>query len=143
MRNRVMELMRKEKEIIEEDENAFEFPEREQQPTQQKKVTTKFSLDYQEEEENNDESSYVDEIEKWAKTKLTTIQDLENYPTVKKIYLKYNTALASQAMVERTFSFAKLVFGLLRHRLFDENFEKHLIIKANLKFNPKLFEKTE
>ena len=135
----VMDLMRKEKEIIEEQENVFEFHE-DVQPTQPEKAA-KFSLDYQDEE--NDDISYVDEIEKWCKTRLTNIEDLENNPFIKKGFLKYNTALCSQAGVERSFSFGKLVFGQLRRNLYDENFEKHLIMKANRKLNPKLFEKTE
>ena len=134
-----MDLMRREKEIMEEEE-VYEFHQN-PQPTQPEKTAT-FSLDYEDEEK--DEILHDDEVEKWAKTRLTTIEDLENHPSfVKNGFLKYNTALCSQAGVERTFSFGKLVFGQLRRNLYDENFEKHLIMKANRKLNPKLFEKTE
>ena len=68
-------------------------------------------------------------------------KNLDDHPTIKKMYVKYNTILASQASVERIFSFAKLVLGLRRGSLGDENFEKQLVMKANRVMNPKLFQK--
>ena len=69
------------------------------------------------------------------------MKDFKDFPIMKQIYLKYNTTLCSQASVERLFSLAKLVFGLKRGRLMDENFEKQVVMKANRKLNPKLFVK--
>ena len=136
-----MELMRKEKCIMEQNDYVFLPASQEQHNEEQEQPKKRFSLDY---EDNDDEKIiYADEIEKWAKTKLQTIKDLDEFPTVKKIFLKYNTALASQASVERVFSYAKLVFGLQRRRLDDENFEKQLVLKANRKLNPKLFLKRD
>ena len=35
----------------------------------------------------------------------------------------------------------KAVFGLQRKNLYDENFEKQVVLKANRKLNPKLLKK--
>ena len=82
-------------------------------------------------------SKTISVFDKWDK--FSKDKNFENYPGIRKIYVKYNTSLGSQASVERVFSFAKLVFGLRRGALKDANFEKQLVLKANRKLNPKLF----
>ena len=128
-----MQLMRKAKEDIEQ----TEFEETHTQEGSQEPSTQRheFSMKYDEEEE---EEENIDEIERWRREKN---KNLDDFPSIRKIYVKFNTSLGSQASVERIFSFARLIIGLRRGHLDDENFEKQLVCKANRKLNPKLFVK--
>ncbi|XP_061704514.1 uncharacterized protein LOC133534820 [Cydia pomonella] len=57
---------------------------------------------------------------------------LNKYPEIKKVFLKYNTPLTSSAPVERLFSYATMTNTPKSNRLTDENFERRVILKANL-----------
>lgn len=54
------------------------------------------------------------------------------YPEIKNVCLKYNTPLPSSAPVERLFSFATMTNTPKAYRLPDSNFEKRVILKANM-----------
>jgi hypothetical protein len=56
---------------------------------------------------------------------------LERYPSVRRIFMRYNTALPSSAAVERLFSFAGMVHNPKRTRLSDAKFEQLVLLKAN------------
>lgn len=56
---------------------------------------------------------------------------LKTYPTVKNIFLKYNTTLSSSASVERFFSQGILVMVPSRNRLDSKIFEILLKLKVN------------
>lgn len=61
-----------------------------------------------------------------------TLDSLDRYPSIKQIFKRYNTALPSSAPVERLFSFAGLIHSPKRRRLSDTNFEKLVLLKANV-----------
>jgi len=59
---------------------------------------------------------------------------LDNYPQIKKIFIKYNTSLTSSAAVERLFSFAGLIHSPCRSSMSDETFKKLVSLKGNQEF---------
>ncbi|MCI4442764.1 MAG: hypothetical protein JHC39_04585 [Lentimicrobium sp.] len=56
---------------------------------------------------------------------------LNNYPTIKQLFLRYNATLPSSAPVERLFSFAGIITRPHRRKLSDKLFEKLLLLKNN------------
>ncbi|KAK4007417.1 hypothetical protein OUZ56_012574 [Daphnia magna] len=73
----------------------------------------------------------ANEVELFLADESTETSSLENYPTLKKMYMKYNAALPSSASVERLFSARGLILIPTRANHSDENFEKLLFLKVN------------
>ncbi|XP_064487420.1 uncharacterized protein LOC135399623 [Ornithodoros turicata] len=60
---------------------------------------------------------------------------LADHPTIRQVYLRYNTAVPTSAAVERVFSVAADILTRKRGRLADVNFEKQLLLKLNRTIN--------
>lgn len=60
------------------------------------------------------------------------LQSLSTFPTIKNIFLRYNTALPSSASVERLFSVAGDICSRKRASMTDRNFEDTLIYRYNI-----------
>jgi len=68
---------------------------------------------------------------KFLEDESTAINVLHQYPTIKKMFLKYNTAIPSSAPDERLFVYAGIVLNKKRSSMTDVTFEQQLLLKAN------------
>jgi len=62
------------------------------------------------------------------------LSSLDNFPLIKRLFIKLNTMLPSSATAERLFSLGGLVFGQNRHSYTDNNFEAKVLLKFNTEF---------
>ena len=65
----------------------------------------------------------------------TTISSLKKQDVLRKLFVKYNTALPSSAAVERLFSLAGVTLTPNRNRLSDATFESLVLGRANAHFS--------
>lgn len=56
---------------------------------------------------------------------------LKAYPTIAKVFRRFNTTLSSSAPIERLFSQSLIIFTPRRNRISHSNFEKTLLLKQN------------
>ena len=97
--------------------------------TSQKKDFYKFESD---EEESSRDCVEVEAVEYLSMAK--QIECLHKFPTVKRIFLKYNITIPSSAPAERLFSLGNLVLTPRRNRLTPSRFEKLLLLRYNKGF---------
>ena len=69
------------------------------------------------------------ELQRYLNDKCKELSMLDKYPTIKSLFIKYNTAIPSSAPVERLFSVASLVLTARRSRLSDTLLEHLILLK--------------
>ena len=79
------------------------------------------------------EQTKPDEVDFFLRDPETDMGMLNRYPAIKKLFIKYNTAIPSSAPVERLFSQAALVLTVRRNRLSDILLEMVLLLKMSFK----------
>lgn len=71
------------------------------------------------------------EIAKYLANPRTDLEMLNEFPIIKKVFIKFNTPLPSSAPVERLFSYATMMNLPKWNRLSDMHFEQRVLMKAN------------
>ncbi|KAJ8412342.1 hypothetical protein AAFF_G00146090 [Aldrovandia affinis] len=74
-----------------------------------------------------------EEVRKYLEGTNKKLGALEDFPTIKQVFIKYNTTLPSSAAVERLFSHDGNLFTPQRNRMTDEHFEQVLLLRYNSK----------
>ncbi|XP_029348038.1 uncharacterized protein LOC115034755 [Acyrthosiphon pisum] len=97
-----------------------------------KDVSTSFFTWSQKKSENVSVENELNEFFKKGPTKKLNV--LNSMPTLKKVFIQYNTPLPSSAAVERVFSVGGAVLSKKRGKMNDDNFEKTMILKSNKDF---------
>lgn len=67
----------------------------------------------------------------YLQEKDTSLAMLKSYPTVRKVFLKYNTCLPSSPPAERLFSYGGLIMRPHRRKMGYSLFEKLVLLKAS------------
>ena len=82
----------------------------------------------------NSDQDFVNSIEleclQYFKDPSTDLRSLNSYPTVRQMFLKYNTALASSAPVERMFSYGGMILSPKRANLSDQMLNMLVFLKV-------------
>ena len=79
--------------------------------------------------ENSNKTSI--EVLQFLDDPTTSMDTLHKYPSVKRVFVKYDTTIPSSAPVERLFSFGSIILHGRRGSLTDKNFEKLVLLRAN------------
>lgn len=56
---------------------------------------------------------------------------LQQFPTIKKMFIKFNTPLPSSATIERIFNYGGMIDDNKRARIVPKNLENNIILKSN------------
>lgn len=78
--------------------------------------------------------SAQEELYRFLKSNNCNIGMLNDYTAIKKLFIKYNTALPSSASVERMFSVGGSVITPQRGHLHDDIIEYQILLKINKNF---------
>lgn len=79
-------------------------------------------------------SQVTTELNRYLDSSRLDLFMLNDFPTIRKMFFKFNTQLPTSASVERMFNFAGLLDHPKRGRILPVNFEKNVILKANSAF---------
>ncbi|CAI6366810.1 unnamed protein product [Macrosiphum euphorbiae] len=71
------------------------------------------------------------EVVTFFNDKAKSLNILNNYPIIKKLFIRFNSSLCSSAPVERMFSMAGFINNPTRNKLSDITFEKLVFLKGN------------
>lgn len=82
---------------------------------------------------NSLEQNIEGELNRFLEDSRKGVHILHEYPTIKEIYIKFNTTLSASAVVDRLYSISTLMFTPQRNRMSPENFEHALLLKYNMK----------
>jgi len=77
-------------------------------------------------------SQVMNELDLFLVDKDERLACLNKYPSVKNVFLRFNTAIPSSAPVERLFSAGTIILTARRNRLTDDLFETLLLLKVHL-----------
>lgn len=80
---------------------------------------------------SDNNSEVAAEILHFLEDRDKNVEMLKKYPTIEKVYRKFNTTLSASAPIERLFSQALIIFTPRRNRISDSNFERALLLKQN------------
>ena len=121
-------------ELIKEAENCVTVAQDNVEIDEPKDKYFKWSFNAAEEDTESESSTNKTSIEvlQYLDDKSRGLPMLNKYPTIKKLFIKFNTPLLSSAPVERLFSFGSIILQGRRGRLTDQNFEKLILLKANM-----------
>lgn len=75
-----------------------------------------------------------EELTRFLKLKRSDVALLLDFPKLKQLFIKFNTALPSSASVERLFSVGNSVLSPFRGHLNDDLLEYQLLLKINKKY---------
>lgn len=75
-----------------------------------------------------------EELQRFIKSKSSNIEMLYDFGIIKKLFIKYNTALSSSASVERMFSVGGSVMTPQRGNMKDDIIEYQILLKINKTF---------
>uniref|UniRef100_A0A9J8C1H8 BED-type domain-containing protein n=1 Tax=Cyprinus carpio carpio TaxID=630221 RepID=A0A9J8C1H8_CYPCA len=84
----------------------------------------------------------VEEVQKYLDGTNKELTCLNEFPGVKKIFIKFNTTLLSSAPVERLFSHGGNILTAKRSSLSDEHFEQVLLLRYNSNICTSAFKKS-
>uniref|UniRef100_A0A3B4GFE3 HAT C-terminal dimerisation domain-containing protein n=1 Tax=Pundamilia nyererei TaxID=303518 RepID=A0A3B4GFE3_9CICH len=102
-----------------------------QQPAQDHKNLADSTYDFFSFEEDDCTYSAETEVMEYLKSAGSELGGLSQFPRIKAISLRYNTATPSSAPVERLFSLGNLVLTPRRNRLSSERFERLTLMRYN------------
>ncbi|XP_032790560.2 uncharacterized protein LOC116927638 [Daphnia magna] len=73
----------------------------------------------------------LNEVDRYINDGCGVLEDLNRYPTIKQIFIEYNSALPSSTACERLFSTAGWIFVPKRTNLSDAKFDRLVFLKQN------------
>ena len=90
-------------------------------------VVRKIFYEFDSDEDNTTQNTVESEVNDYP-SNAKRCECLSKYPTIKRVFLEFNTTIPSSTPVVRLFSLGNLVLTPKRNRLTDSTFEKMLLM---------------